>query len=60
MLRSPKPPVRPETKMVEAFLRSDRPFLAAIVALAHSPWAVACMSGTGVIGIGIAAWVRLG
>lgn len=51
MIRSPKPPVRPETKMVQSFLREGRPFLATIVALAHSPTGLTAMSGTGLFAI---------
>lgn len=54
MLRSPRPPIRPETKLVQSFLREGRPRSALLVALAHSPWAVAAMSGTGLTAIVIA------
>jgi hypothetical protein len=59
MLRSPKPPVRPETKLVQAFLREGRPISALLVALAHSPGAVAAMSGTGLVAIGLITLIKL-
>lgn len=59
MARLPKPPIRPETRIVEAFLRRDRPFLAAIVALAHSPWAIACFSSGGLLATLTIVWLRL-